>query len=307
MGVNLDLIKQRLDKMNKNANQSNLLWKPTLEAQVIRIVPYKFNPDNPFIELFFHYGIQSRGFLSPQSFGRPDPFVEFAEKLKMTGEKDDWLLSRKIEPKLRTFAPIVVRGKESEGVKFWGFGKTVYTELLTYFANPEYGDLSDPLVGTDITVHQTKDAGMDFPTTHLILKRKVSPLTEDMDLAKRLADSQKDITEIYEEKTYEEILEILETWTKAGETPAVATTPVAPTPSANLAPETPAAPPEPVSPAAPPAPPAPAPAAPAPAAPAAPAAVAAPAPTPATPTATPVAKPNQSEEIAASFDELFNA
>ena len=26
---------------------------------------------------------------------------------------------------MRTFAPVVVRGKESEGVKFWGFGKTV--------------------------------------------------------------------------------------------------------------------------------------------------------------------------------------
>lgn len=217
MSVNIDAIKARLEKMNKNSNQSNLLWKPTLEAQTIRLVPYKFNPDNPFIELFFHYGIQSRGFLSPLSFGRPDPFVEFAEKLKMTGEKDKWKLAKKIEPKLRTFAPVVVRGKESEGVKFWGFGKTVYTELMTYFANPEYGDLSDPLTGTDITVHQTKDDGRDFPTTHLILKRQVSKLTENMDLAKSLAESQKDITEIYEEKTYDEIYKILQTWMLAGE------------------------------------------------------------------------------------------
>lgn len=223
MGVNIDLIKQRLEKMKKNSNQSNTLWKPTLEEQTIRIVPYKFNPDNPFIELFFHYGIQSRGFLSPQSFGRPDPFVEFAEKLKMTGDNEKWKIARKIEPKLRTFVPIIVRGKENEGVKFWGFGKTVYTELLTYFANSEYGDLSDPLTGTDITVHQTKDDGRDFPTTHLILKRRVSPLTEDMALAKTLADSQKDITEIYEEKSYEEIKDILKTWMKAGQSAPAST------------------------------------------------------------------------------------
>ncbi len=217
MGVNIDLIKQRLEKMKKNSNQSNSLWKPTLEEQTIRLVPYKFNPENNFIELFFHYGIQSRGFLSPISFGRPDPFVEFSEKLKMTGDNEKWKIARKIEPKLRTFAPVVVRGKEKEGVKFWGFGKTVYTELLTYFANSEYGDLSDPLTGTDITVHQTKDDGRDFPTTHLILKRAVSPLTEDMALAKTISDSQKDITEIYEEKSYEEIKDILQTWMKAGQ------------------------------------------------------------------------------------------
>ncbi len=275
MGVNIDLIKKRLERMNQNTKQSNLLWKPSLEAQTIRLVPYKFSPDNPFIELYFHYGIQSRGFLSPQSFGRPDPFVEFAEKLKMTGEKDKWKLAKKIEPKLRTFAPMVVRGKESEGVKFWGFGKTVYTELLTYFANPEYGDLSDPLTGTDITVHQTKDDGRDFPTTHLILKRQVSKLTEDMDLAKSLADSQKDITEIYEEKSYDEIYTILQNWMKAGEpqeTGATTETPAVETPAA----ETPVA---------------------------------------ETPTAeTPAAdsakkaesKPNVSADIAASFDELFN-
>ena len=35
-----------------------------------------------------------------------------------------------MEPKMRTYVPILVRGAESEGVKFWGFGKQVYTELF---------------------------------------------------------------------------------------------------------------------------------------------------------------------------------
>ena len=35
-----------------------------------------------------------------------------------------------MEPKLRTFVPVVVRGEEGEGVRFWGFGKTVYQEIL---------------------------------------------------------------------------------------------------------------------------------------------------------------------------------
>ena len=46
--------------------------------------------------------------------------------LKGSGSKEDYQLSRKLEAKMRTFAPVVVRGEESQGVKFWGFGKTVY-------------------------------------------------------------------------------------------------------------------------------------------------------------------------------------
>ena len=47
---------------------------------------------------------------------------------------------------MRTFAAVIVRGKESEGVKFWGFGKTVYQELLGVIYDPDYGDITDLLM-----------------------------------------------------------------------------------------------------------------------------------------------------------------
>ena len=98
--------------------------------------------------MYFHYDIAKRSMLSPITFGNADPVVEFAEKLKKTGDKDDWLMGRKIEPKMRTYVPVVVRGKESEGVKFWGFGKTIYTELLSIISDPDYGDITDLMNGT---------------------------------------------------------------------------------------------------------------------------------------------------------------
>ena len=56
-----------------------------------------------------------------------------------------------MEPKLRTFVPVVVRGEEGEGVRFWGFGKTVYQEILGYI-DPDYGDITDPTSGRDLTI-----------------------------------------------------------------------------------------------------------------------------------------------------------
>jgi hypothetical protein len=52
-------------------------------------------------------------------------------------------MGRKIEPKMRTYVPVIIRGKEAEGVKFWGFGKTIYAELLSIISDPDYGDITD--------------------------------------------------------------------------------------------------------------------------------------------------------------------
>ena len=121
--MDLNAIKSKLNQLQKQTNTKDNFWKPEPGKQLIRIVPYKHNKDNPFIELFFHYNLGNKTYLSPVSFGRPDPVNEFADKLKSTGNKDEWIQGKRLEPKMRTFAPVIVRGKESEGVKFWGFGK----------------------------------------------------------------------------------------------------------------------------------------------------------------------------------------
>lgn len=213
MGIDIDKIRQRLDNLKKNTKKSTSLWRPDKNETLIRIVPYKFSKENPFVELYFHYSL-GKPLLSPISFGRPDPIVEAAEKLKQTGDRDNWRLAKKLEPKLRTFAPIVIRGKESEGTKFWGFGKTVYQELLGYIADPDYGDITDVMNGHDITVTQHQEPGKNFPSTLIRLKPKSTPLTTDKDVLNIVFDTQKDIREIYEEKTYDELLDIFTKWTE---------------------------------------------------------------------------------------------
>ena len=87
--MNINAIKARLNALQNNTKKSDSLWKPAPGKYIVRIVPYKFNKDNPFIELFFHYNINNKTYLSPISFGRPDPIVEFAEKLKKLGDTEN--------------------------------------------------------------------------------------------------------------------------------------------------------------------------------------------------------------------------
>lgn len=212
--MDLDAIRAKLNTLQNTQKKSNRIWKPTPGKHQIRIVPYKFNTDNPFIELYFHYGIDNKTYLSPQSFGRPDPFVEFADALKSSGDKEDWKTGKKMEPKLRTYVPIIVRGEEAEGVKFWGFGKTVYQEILGYIADPDYGDITHPKTGRDLTVEyvSAKDAGTSYPTTTIRVKPDKSSITADVAEAKKLLNEQIEITELYKEHTYDELKDALDKW-----------------------------------------------------------------------------------------------
>ena len=212
--MDINAIRSRLNKLQNTQRKSDSLWKPTPGKHQVRIVPYKFNPDNPFIELYFHYNVNNKTYLSPQSFGRPDPIVEFSDKLKRMGDKEDYKAARQMEPKLRTFVPVIVRGEEGEGVKFWGFGKTVYQEILGYIADPDYGDITDPVNGRDLTIEYTsaEDAGTSYPTTTIRVKPKETPLVEDSQQVENLLQNQTEITDLYQELSYDELKDVLEGW-----------------------------------------------------------------------------------------------
>ena len=217
--MDLDKVKRRLNQLQTSTQRTSNLWKPQPGTQQIRLVPYRFNKDNPFIELFFHYDLGGKSHLSPISFGRPDPIEEFAQKLKSSGNRDDYRLGKKLEAKMRTFAPVLVRGEESQGVKFWGFGKTVYQEILSVISDPDYGDITDPVSGRDVTVEfkTAEETGASFPSTAIRVKPIQTPISEDKNILEKVADTQKDITEIYQEKTYDELTEILNNWLEGRE------------------------------------------------------------------------------------------
>ena len=212
--MDLNAIRKRLGQLQTTNNRTSSLWKPQPGKTQIRIVPYAFNKENPFIELFFHYNLNNRSYLSPISFGRPDPIEEFAQKLKASGNKEDYQLSKKLEAKMRTFAPVIVRGEESQGVKLWGFGKTVYQELLSIIADPDYGDISDPVNGRDVSVEfiSAEESGASFPKTNIRVKPNQTPISDEPSVLEAVKTSQKDITEIYQEQSYEELTGILNEW-----------------------------------------------------------------------------------------------
>jgi len=235
--MDINAIKNKLNKLQATSSNKENFWKPEPGKQVVRIVPYKHNKDNPFIELYFHYNLgNNKTYISPVSFGRPDPVEEFANKLKSTGNKDEWIQGKRLEPKMRTYVPVVVRGKENEGVKFWGFGKTVYQELLSVIADPDYGDITDPMIGRDIGIERQTpaEAGNQYGKTTVRVKPNQTPITEDKVMLESIFENQTELTELYNEPTYDELKETLSNFlnpseeeTTTSENVSAATTPTA--------------------------------------------------------------------------------
>jgi len=228
MPIDLAAIKARLQQLDKKNEKSSktkqFIWKPEKDKgkYVVRIVPYQHQPENPFVELKFHYGLNNKTFLSPATFNQPDPVVELSDHLKKSGDKDQWRLGRNLEPKLRTYVPVIVRGEEDKGVRFWGFGQTVYKQLLGFMSEPDYGDITDVSNGFDMVVECKSVAGKQYPDTSILPKPRPCPVIDTKlpnakSLVENILKKQPNLLEVYEVATYDDLKNNLEEYLKKRE------------------------------------------------------------------------------------------
>ena len=221
--MDINAIKQRLNTLQstntpgkkEKIDYSKVYWKPKEEGKYqIRIVPSKLNPQNPFQEVFVHYGFSKFPIYALTNWGEKDPIVEFASQLRKTNEKDNWVLAKKLDPKMRVFAPVVVRGEEEKGVRLWEFGKEIYMQLLGIAEDEDYGDYTDIHEGRDFTVDVVKGdiGGRQGLKSSIRIKPKTTPLNADASLIKSFLNEQPVLLEIQRKMDFEAIKEVLQNW-----------------------------------------------------------------------------------------------
>jgi hypothetical protein len=151
---------------------------------------------------------------SPQNWGEKDPIMEFAKQLRNTNDKENWRLAKKLDAKVRIFAPIIVRGEESEGVKLWQFGKEVYQEFLNMAADEEIGDFTDIAQGRDIklTTVGPEVTGTPYNKTSIGPSLKVTQLSTDEAVVNSLLDDQADPMKVFKPLSYDEMKTALQEW-----------------------------------------------------------------------------------------------
>lgn len=224
--MNVNAIKQKLASLQtrQGGGKSKLaesIWKAPIGKFQVRILPAKWDKENPFKEVHFHYGIGNRTMISLINYGEKDPIVEFSESLKkQTYTVENFKLAKKLEPKMRVFAPVIVRGEESKGVRLWEFGKEVYMELLAIAEDEDVGDYTDTYQGRDLIVETVgpDQSGRQFNKTSVRVKTKQTPASEDAKQLQLWLDNQPHPVEIQKKPSYEELKQALYEWLNPGST-----------------------------------------------------------------------------------------
>ena len=216
--MDINAIKQRLNSLQSSGakkekvDYSKYYWKPKAEGKYqIRVVPSVLNKSNPFQEVFVHYGFSKFPIYALTNWGEKDPIVEFAKSLRTTQEKENWQLAKKLDPKMRVFAPIVVRGEEEKGVRLWEFGKEIYMQLLGIAEDEDYGDFTDISEGRDFTVDVvTGDiGGRQGLKSSIRVKPKTSPLGSDKETIKMWLTEQPNVLELQRKTAFDDLKTIL--------------------------------------------------------------------------------------------------
>jgi hypothetical protein len=219
--MNVDLIKNKLTELSspkggsQKANEKALsFWKPTVGKALVRFVPSNRNPENPFTELYFHYGIGKRTIISPSNFGEKDPIIEFSKELRKTKDPENWKMAKKLEPKMRVFAPVIVRGEEDKGVRLWEFGKEIYQSLLSLAADEDVGDFTDIMEGRDMKVETIgpDTTGTAYNKSTILPAMKTSQLTNDNGLLTKWLETQPDPVSFSKRYSFDEIKQFLTEW-----------------------------------------------------------------------------------------------
>jgi hypothetical protein len=218
MAINLDKINAALDRLDpEKKSQSNNNNDDTVklpEGQTtIRLVPYKHDLEMPFREFHFHYSVAGKTFLCPNRMKQePCEICELATGMwrKYESSQDETYKDafKKLVATLRVFIPIVVRGEEDKGVRWWGVNpRSTYKEILTAIKNAaQQGiDILDPESGRDLVI--TVEKGWN----DYLIPKSVQPAFADSKLAKTkkaiedLLETVSNIDEKYTYRTTEEM------------------------------------------------------------------------------------------------------
>ena len=224
--MDLNKIKSRLDNLNQASKPKQtekkdytlVYWKPKAEGKYqIRFVPSKINKDNPFQEVFMHYGVGKYPIVALTNWGENDPIVDFTKKLRKSSESENWRLAKQLDPKMRVFAPVIVRGEEDKGVRLFEFSKTIYMELLSIADDEDYGDFTDINQGFDFVVNASKVQDRPGFALSVRPKPKQTPLSSDASQIQTWLDNQPILLEERYKYTYDKLKEELQTFISGGE------------------------------------------------------------------------------------------
>lgn len=166
---------------------TKIYYKPIIGKQKVRIVPWKEDPNFPFVEVQLHkYDTFKRMIPTLANYGEVDPILKMRDKVfkDKTSSEDEKEFMKNFTPRNSMFVQVIVRGQEDLGVRLWELNKTNYETILGIMADEdEVGDITDIVSGRDLIVTGSNavnpKTGKSYVEVSIIHSVKQTPLSDN--------------------------------------------------------------------------------------------------------------------------------
>lgn len=208
--LNMEAMKNKLDA--ESSQSYNAEYDKLQQGKNVRRVLWpKGDSDSFYSEGMLHFGLGTDGksvVTCPKTFSSKEkcPVCEYVEGLMKSKNKNDKKLADDIKAKRRIYINVINRDDEEETPKVLPIGVTILKGILETICDLDYGDITDPETGRDITI--TKK-GQGMKTEYAVLpKPKASPVSESSS-AEEIEEEMTDLNALFIRKSYEEIESVL--------------------------------------------------------------------------------------------------
>ena len=218
MGIDMSKMRDKLETLKTGRSKDGRFKPKKGEKQIVRFLPAA--DGDPFKEYHFHWnvGSENRIFCLKKNLGKECPICTFASSLWSDYEKnqdpDDREMAISLFSKERYYSIVMLRDETDPKPYIYDYTQKVYKQLLDAVIDPDYGDITDPETGFDVTVNYYQPEGSKYPTTELRPRRNPQPIFEDSEKTATFLEELPDIEATFDIKTEDEIIGILDAYLK---------------------------------------------------------------------------------------------
>ena len=206
--LNVDAMKSKLDKESQSSGYTNATYDKLEQGKNVRRVLWpKGDKESFYSEGYLHFSLGAEGnkvVTCPKTFNSKNkcPVCEYVEQLQKSKSKDDKKLADNIKAKRRIYVNVINRDDDEETAKVLPIGVTILKGLLEAICDADYGDITDPEDGRDVTITRK---GQGLKTEYSILPKPKSSIVSESLTIDEIEEEMTDLDSLFVEKTYEEI------------------------------------------------------------------------------------------------------
>lgn len=195
--LNMEAIQAAKAKLERQGGSGVAFDKLVNGKNVRRILWPKGNRDLCYTEGYIHYGLGDEGrdsIVCRKTFDSHErcPVCEYIAQLQRSKDKGDKKLADAIKPRKRVYFNVIDRDSDNDAgdeLKILGVGLTVQKQIVAIMCDPDYGDITDPTDGRDITIKRT---GQGLNTEYSVLPKPTSTMASETlspeELEEQMAD-----------------------------------------------------------------------------------------------------------------------